>query len=127
MKPVGLVSQVGLDLFAKVRIRALARHDSHLRSQHAADRRDELLPLAGLVDQLFAAGLSQPVEPRVAIVGRRAPLGLDPLLRLQPLQSGIERSVIDEQDVGGLFLNAYSGRMSTRATPLTGAPRLTAQ
>src|SRR6185436_12999707 len=44
------------------------------------------------------AGFRQAVKPRPTIVFRRAPIGGDPTLFLETLQSGVERSLLDLKD-----------------------------
>src|SRR5689334_24179163 len=97
-----------LKLFGKVALFAPAEHSSALavfRPENAPDGPGERAPLAALFEQLFAALGSERVKPRLAIVRRDAPLRRNPALRLQPLQRRIQRAVLDQQHVFGLFLD----------------------
>jgi hypothetical protein len=51
------------------------------------------------------AKVGQRVESRSAIFVGGAPRGADPLLLFQPLQSQVERAVIDKEHLIGLALN----------------------
>lgn len=74
-------------------------------TQDAADGSRQPAPLAGFANELFAARAGEGIEARLAIVRGDAPFGGDPALRLQALQGGVQRAVIDEENILGLFLN----------------------
>src|SRR5260221_410039 len=69
--------------------------------EYAADRGDQAIELLTLGSELFAAGRSQRVKARAAIVFRRAPFALHPAFEQQALQRGIQRALADLQDVFG--------------------------
>jgi hypothetical protein len=73
---------------------------------------DEAAPFAGLLDKVCLAGLGQFVEAGLAIVFGRSPPGFDPALFFEALECGVERAVIDEQDVFGLLLDAASDTLA---------------
>ena len=62
-------------------------------------------PPARLARQLRAAGPGEGVEPRLAVVGRDAPLRGDPALGFEPLQRGVERAVVHQQLVARRLLD----------------------
>src|SRR3954453_14884659 len=97
-----------IDLISKI-VWGTPDSKSHLalrfRAEHTAHRRHQLPPLAGLLLKLRFPAPGQGIESGFAIVFRRAPLGVDPSLSLKALECGIERSVVDEQDILALFLD----------------------
>jgi hypothetical protein len=72
----------------------------------------DLAPSAGFLGQVLAAFGRQGVKPRLTIVRGDAPFGGDPLLRFQPLQGGIERAVIYQEDVFGVQLNGVGDALA---------------
>src|SRR5262245_7864058 len=70
--------------------------------EDAHDRRRDLAPLTLLARQLGTAGLGERVEPRLPVVVRHTPVGFDETALLEPLQRGIQRAVLDDQDIVGL-------------------------
>src|SRR3954470_18291413 len=74
-------------------------------AEHAHDRGGDPAPFAFFVRQLAAAGPGQRVEARLPVVLGRAPFGADEPAVFQPLERGIERSVIDDQHVARLRLD----------------------
>src|SRR5262249_22667873 len=74
-------------------------------TEHSHDRSGYSPPLPFLFHQLAAACAGQRVEARLAIVVGRAPLGRDEAPILETLERGVERSVIDDEDVVGLALD----------------------
>src|SRR4051812_13410989 len=52
-------------------------------------------PCRGFVGELFSSGGAEPVELGAAVVLGRSPRGLDPAAVLQPMEGGIERTLID--------------------------------
>ena len=69
------------------------------RAQHLADRAHEAVPSAGLGRELPTACRCQTVVARLAIVLGRAPERGDPAAVLEPMQRGVERAVLDLQNV----------------------------
>src|SRR5439155_12463185 len=65
----------------------------------------ETLPALPLLAELLAARARQFVEAGPSVVLRGAPLRPDPTLRLQAIERGIERALVDLQDVLGELLN----------------------
>src|SRR5690242_5290746 len=63
-------------------------HDELNRADHAVE-------LAGFLFELFAAFGRQPVKPRLAIVFRNAPLGLEPAFDEHTVEGGVEGPVLD--------------------------------
>src|ERR1700693_1132045 len=76
-----------------------------LRSHHARDRQREFGVLPGFNRQLFAASRRDLVDPRPPIFRRHAPDTVDPAVQLQPLESGVQRALLDEELVVGRLLN----------------------
>src|SRR5690348_1711543 len=70
-----------------------------LRSEDAPDGRHQPAPLAGLRSELPASLAGKRVETRLPIVLADAPLGLDPALIFEPLQSRIKRPMVDQQRI----------------------------
>ena len=54
---------------------------------------------------MFAAVGSQLIETSAAVVGRQAPLALDPAIQLQALESRVERAFFHPQQIVGQLLN----------------------
>ena len=69
------------------------------RLENPVDRLREGLPAGGLLRQLPPAERRQRVVARAAVVFGRAPHGRDPAAILEPVERGIERSMLDLQDV----------------------------
>ena len=67
--------------------------------QHEVDAGRQALPLRDFGLELLAARLRQRVEARAAVVLRRAPFGRDPALVFEPVDRGIERALLDPQQV----------------------------
>ena len=88
-----------------------------LRPQHAIDGAHDLIPAAGLMGQLLAARGGQPVIARPAVVFRRAPERGDPAAVFQTVQSGIERAVLDLQDVFGAVFDGVGDGVPVRRDP----------
>src|SRR3984893_12982642 len=88
-----------------------------LPSHHARDRQREFGVLPGLNGQLFAASRSDLVDPRPPIVRRHAPDAVDPAVYLQPLESGMQRALLDEKLVVGRLLNELDDAVSMEVAP----------
>jgi hypothetical protein len=78
------------------------------RLHHSADGEAHLFPSLILTLELFSPRLGQLIEFGFAVVFRDPPLGFNPSLILQPVESWIERAFPDRQDVIGPFLNALA-------------------
>src|SRR6266853_748474 len=76
-----------------------------LRSHNARDRQREFGVPPGFNGQLLAASRRDLVDPRPPIIRRHAPDTVDPAVQLQPLESGVERALLDEELVVGRLLN----------------------
>ena len=76
--------------------------------QDEPDRRREAFPVRFFGLEVFLAGLGERIIFRAAIVLRFAPFGLNPCLLFEAMQSGIERTLIDLEDVFGNMANALS-------------------
>src|SRR5580704_11707258 len=68
-----------------------------LRSHHTRDRQREFGVLPAFDGQLFAASRRDLVDPRPPIIRRHAPNTVDPAVQLQPLESGVQRALLDEE------------------------------
>jgi len=60
--------------------------------------------LASLVRELFAAGAGKSVKTGLPIVAGDTPLGGDPSLVFEPLERGIKRAMLHQQNIFGLLL-----------------------
>ncbi len=70
-------------------------------------------PVTGrLLSQMFTAVRSQLVETSPPVVGRQAPLTLDPAIQLEPLESRIKRAFFDAQQIVGQLLNQLRDRIA---------------
>src|SRR5206468_1934907 len=76
------------------------------RLQKSSEDRRGLFPLAGLALELLLAGAREAVELRPAVVVRHAPLGGDVALLLELEERGIERSVVDGEQLPARLLDA---------------------
>ena len=73
-------------------------------------------PAALLVNELFAAGGSEFVDTRAAVVFGGGPLGADPAGFFQAMQGRIERAFLDAQQIGdGLDLRGDAVAMQRTA------------
>ena len=112
---IGFHLQVRADLFGK--IVSAATVGKHL-GLLARQRKNEVhgpgkaTPLVGLVIQFRTALGRQRVEPSFAIVLRGPPLGRDHAAVFEPLQREIKRSMIDEEDLLRLPLDASGNSLS---------------
>src|SRR4051812_42792476 len=68
-------------------------------AEHEAYRRGQPVPVRALALQLAPARAGQVVELGVASRLARLPLGLEPAAGFEPVQRGIERPLLDLQDV----------------------------
>src|SRR6266568_6178807 len=87
------------------------------RSHHARDRQREFGVLPGFNGQLFAASRRDLVDPRPPIVRRHAPDTVDPAVQLQPLESGVQRALLDEELIVGRLLNELDYAVSMEIAP----------
>ena len=65
----------------------------------------QAIPFAGLLHQLLATLLCERIEPCLAIAVAYAPFGAEPFLVFQPLQSHIQRSMFDKENIFRLTLD----------------------
>ena len=72
------------------------------------DRPGEFFPARGLAAQMGTTGASERIEPRSSIIRRGAPFGGDPTLLKKALQRGIQRTMVDAQNVVGTSLDGAS-------------------
>ena len=66
---------------------------------------------------MFAAVGSQLIETSAPIVGREAPLTLDPAIQLKPLKSRIKRAFFDPQQIVRQLLNQLRDRVPMKMAP----------
>src|SRR5579863_150013 len=91
------------------------------RVEDGSECDDETFPAGLTGGQLFSSGGSQPVEFRFSIGCGNTPISLDPTFLLEPLQSGIERAVIDfECVVRGMF-DEFCDAVAVFRAPAQGA------
>src|SRR4030081_1635858 len=76
-----------------------------LRSHHARDRQREFRVLPSFNRQLFAAGRRDCVVRAPPIIRRHAPDTVNPAVKLQPLESGVQRALLGEERIVGRLLN----------------------
>src|SRR5580700_8698247 len=92
-----------------------------LRSHHTSDRQREFRVFPGFNGQLFAASRRDLVDPRPPIIRRHAPNTVDPAVYLQPLESGVQRALLDEEVIVRRLLNeldyAVSMEVAQRQRP----------
>src|SRR5688572_13916210 len=69
------------------------------RPQHTLDRADHAIELSEFGGELPAARGGERVVARAAVVLRRTPLGLYPVVEQQPLERGIQRTLADCQNI----------------------------
>lgn len=82
----------------------------------------EFAPAADFTGQVFSAFGGELVEAGLAIVGGDAPLGGNPDVGFETLESGIKRAVIDEEHIAGIELNGAGNSL-----PVLGAEGENAQ
>src|SRR5580658_4061012 len=88
-----------------------------LRSHHTGDGQRELGVLSSFNRQLFAATGRDLVDPGPPIVRRHAPDTVDPAVYLQPLESRVQRSLLDEEFIVGRLLNELDYAVSMDVAP----------
>jgi len=71
--------------------------------------------------ELATAGGGECVEAGAAIFGGGAPLGADPFFLEETLESGIERTVIDLESVGGSLLDEFGDAVTVERSPTESA------
>src|SRR5262245_5154241 len=82
------------------------------RPQHLVHCASEPVPLACLFDELFAPGRSQPIISRPPIVLRGAPKRCYPAPVFKPVQRGIERAVLDLENILGAVFDNVGNRVT---------------
>src|SRR6185312_776811 len=70
-----------------------------------------------LLDQMLTALGSELIETSAPIIGREAPLALDPAIQLKPLESRVKRAFFDAQQIVGQLLNQLRNRISMQMAP----------
>ena len=60
---------------------------------------------------MSAAVASQLIETSASVVGREAPLALDPAIQLKPLQGWLKSAFFDAQQIVGQLLNQLRDRI----------------
>src|ERR1051326_1800203 len=75
--------------------------------QHAVDSVGQLLPVLGIRLELLSSRRSQSIETRAPSQFGDSPLGLDPALMLQPMQSRVKRTLIHFQDPFGHLFDSF--------------------
>src|SRR5262245_52356422 len=78
--------------------------------QHEADTARQAIPRRLFLFETLLAGLRQSIEARAAVVLGRAPVGGDPALAFEALQSGVERALLDLQDLVRQLADALRNR-----------------
>ena len=68
-------------------------------SENASDRPHQLLPPIGLAEELFSSLGRQSVIAGATIVLRRSPERSDPAPILEPMERGVERTVLDLKNI----------------------------
>src|SRR5439155_26878957 len=100
---------MGLNFGIEVAYRPLASEHGltllRLRPENPSDSGREPPPARTLFDKLFSPSLGQGVEPGFPVICRSAPASVNPPLRFQPLEGGIERAVFDQQCIFRCLLN----------------------
>src|SRR5580658_3655871 len=81
-------------------------------SHNSGHRTSDLAVTRRLPIQMFTPLGSQLVEASAPVVGRKAPLALDPAIQLQPLQSRVKRAFFHSQQVVGQLLYQLSNRIA---------------
>ena len=77
---------------------------------HQIDRLRQPIPLPEFFRELLLAVGSQGIEPGHAARFRRLGLGLDPALIFKPVQRGVERALLDLQDIVRNLLDPFGDR-----------------
>src|SRR4051812_11872870 len=77
------------------------------RAEHCGDGAGELSPGAGFAFELLAAGCGQLVVLRAAVVLGGAPACLDPATPFQTMERGIQRALLDAQDIRRNLLQPF--------------------
>src|SRR6266536_1553080 len=88
-----------------------------LRFHHAGDRQREFRVLPSFNGELFAASRRDLVDPRPPIIRSHAPDTVDPAVELQPLESGVQRALLDEQLIVGRLLNELDYAVAMEVAP----------
>jgi hypothetical protein len=73
-------------------------------------------PSAGFLDHVLAPFGGQSIETCLAIVRGHTPFVADPFLGLQPLQSRVERTMIDEENILRIRLNGTGNPLAVLGT-----------
>ena len=74
--------------------------------QHESNGGGKALPVGLFALELFASGARERIVPGATIVLAGAPLGLNPALLFEAVESGVERALLDLEDVAGNLLDA---------------------
>ncbi|SPE25188.1 hypothetical protein SBA6_100006 [Candidatus Sulfopaludibacter sp. SbA6] len=84
---------------------------------YARYRADGQTVTRGLLSQMFAAVGSELIETSAPVVGREAPLTLDPAIQLKPLESRVKRTFFDAQQIVGQLLNELRDGIPMQMAP----------
>src|SRR3954447_2622717 len=87
------------------------------KPHNAGHRAGDLAVTGRLAGEVFAAVGSQLIETSAPVVGREAPLALDPAIQLKPLEGRIKRAFFDAQQIVGQLLNQLSDRIPMQMAP----------
>ena len=79
---------------------------SYTRCKDQCNGRGHLLPVRQFFFELLAAGFREGVKLGAAIIFGGAPFRADPFLAFQAIERGIERALLDLQDVARDLLDA---------------------
>src|SRR5882672_10528945 len=66
---------------------------------------------------MFTAVGRELIETRAPVVGREAPLTLDPAIQLKPLEGRVKRAFFDAQQIVGQLLNQLRDRIPMQMAP----------
>src|SRR5688500_7301302 len=88
-------------------------------TQDAAHTFGEARPAVFLAGELLTTPGGERVEPRLAILLRRAPLGFEPTLLFHAMQCRVERPFFDAQQIARDALHVRRNRVSVH-TPVRG-------
>ena len=91
---------------ARVELRSWAHFSLSRESQHAADHTGNPLPVLGFHRELLLAAPGDRIELRLAVVLRRSPLGGNPSPSLHAQQRGVDRTLIELENVAAHLLDA---------------------
>ena len=118
-EPCRLQIDMRPDLLAEILIPPFAAPEHrlrHLGPQNPSNGSGQPLPLDGLRRKLRPAGCGQCVKARLAVVLRNSPFRVDPALLFKSLESRVQGTVVDEENVFGPLLNRTGNTLSVPRT-----------